>query len=367
MLHCQIPVLGFAAYSGTGKTTLLKQLIPRLRAQGLRLALIKHAHHDFDLDTPGKDSYELRKAGASQVLIASHKRWVLLHENDTAMDPPLQAMLERIDQKAFDLLLVEGFKHETIAKIELHRSALKRPLLYPEDASVIAVASDAPLPQTSALPQLDLNDVDAIAAFVIAWMKNAPPPEDPREELLTYYRWLHQFGYNDSHSGNASVKDADGFWVTPTGACADTLRLADLIHCPLRGACSPIASLDAPLHQRVYQDNPAAAALLHSHGAYSVAVTLDGKDFRPADFEGQLYFAQVPVLDIPYARYVEQAPAAVAATLAGAHNITVVRGHGVYACAPSLNLAYKWTCSLELSARTYLLARAAGTLPPPDG
>jgi L-fuculose-phosphate aldolase len=361
MLYSQIPVLGFAAYSGTGKTTLLKNLIPRLRAQGLRVALIKHAHHEFDLDTPGKDSYELRKAGAGQVLIASHKRWVLLNENDQSADPPLQPMLDRIEQSAFDLLLVEGFKHEAIHKIELYRPSLQRPRLYPQDSNVIAVAADAPLPEATGLPVLDLNDIDALAAFVVKWMKGHRPQPDQRQELLNYYRWLRQFAYNDSHSGNASVKDAESFWVTPTGACADTLRIDQLIQCPLQGDCPPGASLDAPLHQQVYQKNPQVGAVLHSHGANTVAVTLDGKDFSPVDFEGQLYFPRVPVISIPYERYVAEAPQAVAAMLAQ-EKICVVRGHGVYSCAESLNLAYKWTCSLELSARTYLLARTAGSL-----
>lgn len=182
-----------------------------------------------------------------------------------------------------------------------------------------------------------------------------------REELVRYYRWLRQYGNNDSHSGNASVRVGGRFWVTPTGACADTLTADDLIECPLKGACGEGASLDAPLHQLVYQQNPKATAVLHSHGPYTVAVTLNGEDFIPADFEGQLYFPCVPVTTIPYDEYVERAPAAVADVLAR-HRITVVRGHGVYACGETLNLAYKWTCSLELSAKTAVIAHQAGTL-----
>jgi L-fuculose-phosphate aldolase len=182
-----------------------------------------------------------------------------------------------------------------------------------------------------------------------------------REELIQYYRWLRQHGCNDSHSGNASVRKDGRFWVTPTGACADTLTPEDLVECPLRGACREGASLDGPLHQMVYEKNPAARAVLHSHGPYTVAMTLDGEDFVPVDFEGQYYFPKVPVITIPYDRYVELAPAAVAEALAG-NRIAVVRGHGVYACAENLNLAYKWTCSLELSAKTAFIARQAGTV-----
>ncbi len=184
---------------------------------------------------------------------------------------------------------------------------------------------------------------------------------DLREDLVRYYQWLRRYGLNDSHSGNASVRDGEAFWITPTGACADTLRAQDLIACSL-DRIGDGASLDAPLHAAVYRANSAASAVLHSHGAHSVAMTMDGKDFVPADFEGQYYFARVPVLTIPYPRYVQDSPAAVAEALAD-HPIAVVRGHGVYACAATLNVAYKWTNSLELSARTAWLARLAGTLP----
>jgi len=181
-----------------------------------------------------------------------------------------------------------------------------------------------------------------------------------QEQLVQYYRWLRIYGNNDSHSGNASVREGDRFWVTPSGACADTLTVNDLVACSVESGCGEGASLDGPLHQQVYQRNPKASAILHSHGAYTVAATLNGEDFVPLDFEGQLYFPRVPVITIPYEQYVQAAPAAVAASLAE-NRIAVVRGHGVYAVGETLNLAYKWTCSLELSARTACIARQAGT------
>ncbi len=171
MLKISIAVLGFAAYSGTGKTTLLKKLIPLLREQGLCLGLVKHAHHDFDLDIPGKDSYELRKAGAAQVLVASHRRWALVTERDVVEEPELQLLLEQMDRERLDLILVEGFKHECFPKIELYRPAMGRPLIHPQDPSVIAVAVDAELPDPLELPLLDLNDPAAIADFVLAWVR----------------------------------------------------------------------------------------------------------------------------------------------------------------------------------------------------
>jgi len=182
-----------------------------------------------------------------------------------------------------------------------------------------------------------------------------------KEDLVRHYHWLRQYAYNDSHSGNASVKTGNTFWVTPTGCCADTLQASDLVSCRLDSPPASGASLDAALHQAVYQKNPNAQAILHSHGAYSVAVTLNGDDFYPADFEGQHYFKRVPVVSIDYDKYLELAADAVSNILAQ-YPVTVVRGHGVYVCAETLNLAYKWTCSLELSAKTYLLARQANTL-----
>lgn len=184
---------------------------------------------------------------------------------------------------------------------------------------------------------------------------------DHRDNLVRHYRWLRQYGINDSHSGNMSVRNGDWIWITPTGACADTLEAADLVECHIDGRCGDRASLDAPLHIEVYRHNPKAQAVIHSHGAHTVAMTMDGADFVPPDFEGQLYFPRVPVVTIPYDNYVAEAPAKVAALLAG-YRVMVVRGHGVYACAESLNLAYKWTCSLELSAKTAFIARLAGKI-----
>ncbi|MES9875990.1 MAG: class II aldolase/adducin family protein [Candidatus Sedimenticola sp. PURPLELP] len=184
---------------------------------------------------------------------------------------------------------------------------------------------------------------------------------DSKQDLVRHYRWLRQFGNNDSHSGNASVREGDRMWVTPTGACADLLEADDLVECMITGPCGEKASLDGSLHQMVYQQNSDTTAILHSHGPYSVGLTMDGEDFVPVDFEGQYYFPKVPVITVPYDRYVEQAPSLVADALSE-YKIAVVKGHGVYACAETLNLAYKWTCSLELSAKTAFIARKAGSL-----
>jgi len=162
------PVLGFAAFSGTGKTTLLVELIPRLRQRGVRVALIKHAHHEFDIDIPGKDSYELRRAGAHQVLVASDRRRALITEHGTPSEPELEALVGALDLDAIDLVLVEGFRHVPYPKIELHRPSLGHPLLCRYDRSIIAVASDAPLDGVG-LPRLDINQGARIAEFIMEW------------------------------------------------------------------------------------------------------------------------------------------------------------------------------------------------------
>ena len=167
-------MLGFVAFSGTGKTTLLKQIIPLLKARGLQLAVIKHTHHQFDIDTPGKDSYELRQAGAEQLMVASRRRWALMVETpDQVDDPQLDSLIQHLDSTGLDLILVEGFKHEAIPKIELHRPALQKPLLCPEDPDIIAVANDASLNQQIDLPVLALNNPEAIADFVLDFIQHS--------------------------------------------------------------------------------------------------------------------------------------------------------------------------------------------------
>lgn len=168
------PVLGIAAWSGTGKTTLLKQVLPLLREQGLRIGMLKHAHHDFDIDHPGKDSYELRKTGAEQMLVASSRRWALMVEAPVSGDVSLWDMLAQLRRETLDVILVEGFKHERFPKLELHRAALGKPLLFPQDDAIIAVASDAPV--DTALPQLNINDAAAIAAFILDFTRNDIDP-----------------------------------------------------------------------------------------------------------------------------------------------------------------------------------------------
>ncbi|EJL6756105.1 bifunctional molybdopterin-guanine dinucleotide biosynthesis adaptor protein MobB/molybdopterin molybdotransferase MoeA [Vibrio cholerae] len=162
-----LPLLGFAAYSGTGKTTLLEALLPKLTAAGLRIGLLKHAHHDFDVDKPGKDSYRLRKAGASQMLIASRNRHALMTETPDA-EAEFDYLLTRFDAEKLDVILVEGCKNIAFPKIELHRAEVGKPWLYPHDQNIIAIAADEAV--ETALPQMHINDLDAIADFVLDYV-----------------------------------------------------------------------------------------------------------------------------------------------------------------------------------------------------
>ena len=156
-------IFGFAGYSGSGKTTLIEQLIPRFTASGITVSLIKHAHHTFDVDTPGKDSYRHRKAGCSEVLVTSSRRWALMHELRGAPEPGLAELVMRMSP--CDLLLVEGFKREAIPKLEVYRQAVGEPLIHPHDHNIVAIATDARV--QAQIPQLDLNAPDEIAAFIL--------------------------------------------------------------------------------------------------------------------------------------------------------------------------------------------------------
>lgn len=163
------PVIGFVASSGSGKTTLLRRLVPLLVARGLRIGYLKHAHHGFDLDVPGKDSFELRAAGAVQTLLASDERWALQAEQAVkGQDPNLHDMLRRFDPTGLDLILVEGFKHARYPKIEVYRLAHGRPPLYPEDPDILAVATDATLPVGVGPQALPIDDPPAVLDFILA-------------------------------------------------------------------------------------------------------------------------------------------------------------------------------------------------------
>ncbi|HEY4982043.1 MAG TPA: molybdopterin-guanine dinucleotide biosynthesis protein B [Pseudolabrys sp.] len=162
-------IIGLAGWSGSGKTTLIKKLIPRLLARGIAVSTLKHAHHGFDLDQPGKDSFFHRTAGATEVIISSAKRWAILHELREQPEWDLAALVGKMSP--VDLVLVEGFKRDAFPKLEIHRIANGKPLIHPEDPHIVAVASDSALPQAK-VPVVDLNDIEAIADLLL---KHAVP------------------------------------------------------------------------------------------------------------------------------------------------------------------------------------------------
>ena len=170
------------------------------------------------------------------------------------------------------------------------------------------------------------------------------------DQLTSYYRLLRQHGLNDSHSGNASIRVANDMWITPTGGCADTLTTPDLVFCPGNTPSPANASQDTILHRAIYKQRKDVNAILHGHPVHAIALTMNGDDFVAEDFEGKLYFGTVPVVDIDYEHYFEHSVDAISQALAD-NDIIIARGHGVYSCAPTLELAYKWINSMELSAR----------------
>jgi len=166
-----VRLIGLAGWSGSGKTTLLAKLLPALIARGHTVSTLKHAHHNFDVDQPGKDSHTHRLAGAREVLISSERRWALMHELREEREPTLRELVPRLSP--VDLVIVEGFKAESHPKLEVHREAVGKPLLYPNDPLIVAIASD--LKTKVPLPSADLNDIEAIADLVDTLARPYPP------------------------------------------------------------------------------------------------------------------------------------------------------------------------------------------------
>ncbi|MFO8023926.1 molybdopterin-guanine dinucleotide biosynthesis protein B [Thiohalophilus sp.] len=172
MIEAPCPLLGFVGYSGSGKTTLLTRLITLLRERGYQLGVIKHAHHEFDIDYPGKDSYELRHAGASQMLVASQYRWALIGETPQQdHDPQLDKLIAKLDCDRLDLILVEGFKHAAYPRLEVYREVVSHSPLYIDDPEIIALVTELPADIDRQLTVLDINNPPAIADFIEAFIR----------------------------------------------------------------------------------------------------------------------------------------------------------------------------------------------------
>lgn len=188
MLLDKTPVLGFAGYSGAGKTTLLEQVIPQLKHAGLRVGLLKHSHHNVEPDKAGKDSYRLRHAGSDQLLLATSQRHILFFEypDSDAREPSLAECLSQLDHRRLDIILVEGFRDDFLAKIEVHRPSYGKPFLCESDSQIVAIATDGRLKNMErAIHILDLNSPSDVATFVLTWMDTAPDEEKYRPYHLS--------------------------------------------------------------------------------------------------------------------------------------------------------------------------------------
>ncbi|ABQ20830.1 TPA: bifunctional molybdopterin-guanine dinucleotide biosynthesis adaptor protein MobB/molybdopterin molybdotransferase MoeA [Vibrio cholerae] len=266
-----LPLLGFAAYSGTGKTTLLEALLPKLTATGLRIGLLKHAHHDFDVDKPGKDSYRLRKAGASQMLIASRNRHALITETPDA-EAEFDYLLTRFDAEKLDVILVEGCKNIAFPKIELHRAEVGKPWLYPHDKNIIAIAADETV--ATDLPQMHINDLDAIADFVLDYVN----------------KWRAQ--QIQPHTVSDSKNNA--------AACCDTLSPAFLSveqgREKILSLISPLAETESVAIQECYQRVLAREVFSPNNVPAYRNSAMDGYALRSDDLERDSYRVVAEVL-----------------------------------------------------------------------
>ncbi|EOW9106118.1 bifunctional molybdopterin-guanine dinucleotide biosynthesis adaptor protein MobB/molybdopterin molybdotransferase MoeA [Vibrio cholerae] len=266
-----LPLLGFAAYSGTGKTTLLEALLPKLTATGLRIGLLKHAHHDFDVDKPGKDSYRLRKAGASQMLIASRNRHALMTETPDA-EAEFDYLLTRFDAEKLDVILVEGCKNIAFPKIELHRAEVGKPWLYPHDKNIIAIAADETV--ATDLPQMHINDLDAIADFVL--------------DYVNKWRAQQIQPHTVSDSKNSPV------------ACCDTLSTAFLSveqgREKILSLISPLAETESVAIQECYQRVLAREVFSPINVPAYRNSAMDGYALRSDDLERDSYRVVAEVL-----------------------------------------------------------------------
>ncbi|CSA27490.1 bifunctional molybdopterin-guanine dinucleotide biosynthesis adaptor protein MobB/molybdopterin molybdotransferase MoeA [Vibrio cholerae] len=266
-----LPLLGFAAYSGTGKTTLLEALLPKLTATGLRIGLLKHAHHDFDVDKPGKDSYRLRKAGASQMLIASRNRHALMTEPPDA-EAEFDYLLTRFDAEKLDVILVEGCKNIAFPKIELHRAEVGKPWLYPHDKNIIAIAADETV--ATDLPQMHINDLDAIADFVLDYVN----------------KWRAQ--QIQPHTVSDSKNNA--------AACCDTLSPAFLSveqgREKILSLISPLAETESVAIQECYQRVLAREVFSPNNVPAYRNSAMDGYALRSDDLERDSYRVVAEVL-----------------------------------------------------------------------
>lgn len=381
----EIPAIGFVAPSGSGKTTLLRKLVPLLRQRGLRLGYLKHAHHGFALDRPGKDSYEVAAAGARQVMLVSGTHWALLSRtNERAEDHPagFASLCARFDADSLDLLLIEGFRAAAVPKIEVFRAATGKTPLYPDDDGIVAVVSDDPLPVVPHPPRMPLREPAALADFLVGLVRDrgrdqgrergrdrAGLRDEPRPRLLQALQRLRANGYPEAAIGRASLRQGERFWLTPDRIACDRLRLDDLSACALADPRSGDGAIAAALHRELYRRQPEIGALLQTLGPYSVAMGLAAAPtFEPPDDHAARRLGAVPVLrlELESAAQLQRTSATLAAALSE-HPACLVAGHGVFARGADPDEACRWSLMLEHSARIAIVARQAHREEPTGG
>ena len=363
-----IPILGFVGPSGTGKTTLLRKLVPLLGERGLRLGYLKHTHHGFQIDTPGKDSYEVAAAGAAQVMLASNAGWALLDQHPAATEDIAHADLyeyvARFDAARLDLILVEGFHRSRYPKIEIHRATHGKAPLYPEDDDIIAVATDSRLAGDEHPLELPLAEPASIADFVMQCLTEGRlAREDPRDALLHFKG--HAGSYSEVRVISASIRIGEHFWLTPDGMSSSfdgAPRRGDLTAYHIDKDSLPEASPTAArIHAHIYREQPEARVLVHAQDPYSVAVSFGGRDFQPLDFAGIQVLGSVPVLSADPAEQPDKAIKTIGEALANLP-ICLIAGHGGYTWAKDLEQAARRIELLEQCAKIYVLARQAAAL-----
>ncbi|WP_367114610.1 molybdopterin-guanine dinucleotide biosynthesis protein B [Thiohalocapsa sp.] len=365
-----VPLVGFVAPSGTGKTTLLRKLVPLLRERGLRVGYIKHSHHSLSLDHPGKDSHDLAEAGAEQVVLAAADGWGLMDYAPRRGEDgrtPLAELAARFDAERLDLVLVEGFRQERHPKIEVHRVATGKAPLYPNDPDIIAVATDSQLPADAAPVRLPIADTEAIADFIQAQLADGRfSGEDPRDELLRRCRETRHAA-TGPRAGWLSIRIGERCWMARIALAGDDPDV-DAVGVHLVAAADDeapadapadvpdIASIEATIHRRIYSTQPLARAIIGARMPYTAAAGFQGRSFQPLDADGVALLGDVPALSLDPAKLAQEGPAAIAERLVDAP-VCILAGQGAYAWGEDLTQALERAALLERSAQIYVLGR----------
>jgi len=366
-----LPLVGFVAPSGTGKTTLLRQLVPLLRERGLRVGYIKHSHHPLSLDHPGKDSHDLAEAGAEQVLLAAADGWGFIDYTPRRGEDgqtPLAELAGRFDAERLDLVLVEGFRQDRYPKIEVYRTARGKAPLYPDDPDIVAVATDSELPPDAEPVRLPIADVGAVADFIQQGLADGRfSVEDPCDELVRRCRQVRHAA-TEPRAGWLSIRAGARFWLVRIALAgddpaADAIAVHPVAPADVESAddeapaeAPDIARTEAAIHRGIYAAQPLARAIIGARMPYTAAVGFQGRSFQPLDPDGAARLGALPVVSLEPDKLAAEAPAAIAERLVEAP-ACILAGQGTYAWGQDLTQALERAALLERSAEIYALGR----------